>query len=323
MPSIVFENQLFVLKNVMDVLPKHKNFPLGSNSIDTLTGQPVQKTEYIKIKDRKIQTVFFHQTAGSYQKGYEGLMNTSRFFIEDPVFENRRWTGNGRGWPGMAYTFYVPFCPDKCNGKLEIYQCWDLDWVTYHTGQGHNRTSVGIAFQGYFKSRHITNFVPFKGTTGSPSSEQMDIAESIWEDYFKPKLGLLNRDLSGHFRAGKPSCPGDVLEAFVIDKNCKSEDFKEVDKPIALDTWEKRQAALVLLGFKLGNTGTLKNGVDGKPGYKTRSSIEQLEKEFGMVPSGVWDQHLEDEVVHALEKNGVTSLLLSLYLPKENPPVAG
>ena len=217
--KIIFTGSHFVICDISDKLRKHKNFPHGSDAINPNTGKRDVRGSYQKVRDRKIAKVLVHQTAGGYHPAEDQLLNTNSFFITDPTWKKNPkfgqpkqpewlWTGMGRGWPGFAYTFFVPYAPETCNGRFIIYKCNDLELVTWHTGDGQNESGVGLAFQGYFLSEpDITH--PMKGQDGHPSEEQMGILPAFWYEYAIPNLGAT--DLSGHFEHGKPTCPGDDL----------------------------------------------------------------------------------------------------------------
>jgi hypothetical protein len=62
---VVFEGSNFVVVNVYDLLPKHKNFPRGSYDVKKPSGKPAVSGSYYKIENRKIEICYVHQTAGS------------------------------------------------------------------------------------------------------------------------------------------------------------------------------------------------------------------------------------------------------------------
>ena len=74
---------------------------------------------------------------------------------------------------------------------------------------------------------------------------------------------------------------------------------------LLLDSWEERQAALVLLGHNIGSSGPKGNGVDGDPGYRTRAAIEALEEEFGFPVDGYWDDTFDYHVKVQLHLHGI------------------
>lgn len=61
----------------------------------------------------------------------------------------------------------------------------------------------------------------------------------------------------------------------------------------ALDLWQGRQEALVLLGFDPGTP-------DGKPGPKTRAALEAFQRSVGLVPDGVWGPKTRAAIADAL-----------------------
>jgi len=212
--KIVFKGSSFVICDVSDKLPRHKNYPDGSFAINPNTGKRDVNGAYKKEPGRKIKTIVVHQTAGGYNTPEKQLLNTGSFFVRDPTWkwnaakQTNLWTGEGRGWPGFAYTWFVPFGPDTHNDLWIIYQCNDLEMVTWHTGGGQNFAGGGLAFQGYFLSDPgVTE--PMKGQNGHPSEPQLNILPAFWYEYAIPNLGAT--ELSGHWERGKITCPGDDL----------------------------------------------------------------------------------------------------------------
>jgi hypothetical protein len=300
---VIFEGVNFVIYDIVDLLPRHKNYPHGTDVIKPNGERAIPKHWSYGRRGSVPSKVFIHQTAGSYTPGFQGVYNTAAFVTRDPsYFEDGKWRGNGRGWPGMCYSYYIPFAPETTpDGKIIIFRCVPDEDKSWHTS-GHNREAFAIGFQGYFKSRHMGRFIPRAGTNGRPSEAQLEALESSWNQYFKTTFNLTNNDVYGHFEAKRPKkpCPGDILERWVLGKRKGVEEPAEVFTPpvdvttmVPLDSWKTRQAALLLLGFDLGSYGVAKNGVDGLPGYKTRAAIEGLEEMLGLEVNGMWDDRLE------------------------------
>jgi peptidoglycan hydrolase-like protein with peptidoglycan-binding domain len=232
----------------------------------------------------------------------------------------------GRGWPGGGYTFFLAYAPAQYNGKWVIYQCWPLDWVTWHSS--HNKPSVAIALQGYFKSRHMRSFIP-KSTVpgGRPSTAQMEALSGFLYEYAIGHLGILPTQIKGHADSPypKPTCPGDEPEELYRSiqagrpQQLEAPDFDPhvIDIPglVELDTWERRQAALVVLGHDLGNFGKLKNGVDGDPGNRTRLAIEATELILGLPVDGYWDDKFDFLVRVLLGSFGKTQADIDKEVP--------
>lgn len=223
---IVYTGDKILISDISSLLPTHHNYPYGTDVVNPNTGKRAVTGKYYDVKSRKIEKVYYHQTAGSYTDGFLGIMNTAQFFTRDPSYRLVKgkyvWTAQGHGWPGFAYTFYVPFKVPFKNNRLVIYQCNPLSRVTWHTGGGCNENGIGIAFQGYFESRHIHNFHPIKGSDGHPSADQMICANEFFTDYCVNVLKLDNSCISGHFNHGKLTCPGDDLEELVLQIKGKS-----------------------------------------------------------------------------------------------------
>jgi len=214
--NVIFEGNFSLIYDISDQLPKHKNYPYGTNAIDPRSERRAVVGKYYDDEDRSIQKVVFHQTAGSYTPGFNGVMNTANFFVTDPKYDAKgNWLGNGRGWPGFAYTFYVPYEPEMHEGKWIIFQCNPLKRISWHTGNGQNEISIAICFQGYFYSEHITRYFPRKGHDGHPSQAQIECAEEFWKLYCMEKLKIGDHEIYGHFDFGKLACPGADLENIV------------------------------------------------------------------------------------------------------------
>jgi hypothetical protein len=299
---VVFEGSLFVIYDIIDLLPVHKNYPHGTSVLKP-NGRPAVPSHWqYGPRRQEIRKAFIHQTAGGYAPGFEGVQKTARFITRDPSYTPEgKWRGDGRGWPAMCYSYYFPYYPERVPGsdaesKLIIFKCRPDEHRSWHTA-GHNDEAIGLGFQGYFRSRHIGPFVPRHGdeSSGKPHRNQRVMLIS-WEEFFKPTFGLTNDDVFGHFEAKRPklSCPGDWLEDWVLQTRGKDPVFR---------SWESRQLALVRLGYDLGTTGINGDGVDGDPGYRTRAAIEGVEEALGLPVNGVWDESLEIRIREWLRWN--------------------
>jgi peptidoglycan hydrolase-like protein with peptidoglycan-binding domain len=294
----VFENGSIIVKYAVDKLPKHRNFPYNWR----------RSSAYYKIKNRSIKRIYLHQKGGGYLRGFGGVLRTAGFFVRNPEYNaDGKWTGHGRGWPGYAYTFDVPFYPSIEDGKIVIYQTNDFDWVTWHTS-GDNEKSISIGAQGYFRSRHLP---PARNpvNNGMPSEHQMIAIEEILFNFLFPELGLNIRDVRGHFEAPRPkaSCPGDDIERWLMSQRGLIIKHPEMEPPLtALGDWKLRQAALRVLGHDIGTYGPKKNGVDGIPGEKTRLAIEAIERASGLESDGTWDSVVEAEIVKLLKRRNIS-----------------
>lgn len=307
---IVFEGKDFIVVLIQDLLPTHKNFPRGAHHIlKPWSQKPAVRGAYQKHKGRHITKLYCHQTAGSVTaNGFDAPVRTTQFVVNDPAWVNRTikfqtkwvWTGRGRGWPGCCYTYYIPYHPISHKGKIVIFQCWDNDWITWHSSD--NAHSIAIVCQGYFRSRHMRTFKAKKGCpTGAPSPDQLTALEGFVLEYAIDHLHIEHDQILGHYDSPHPkaTCPGDDIEKYVegVKQGKAAPSIEPDDAPpmpllagsLILDTWEERQAALLLLGHDLGEYGKLQNGVDGDPGYLTRLAIEATEETFGLPIDGYWD----------------------------------
>lgn len=314
---VVFEGTDFIVYDVADLIPRHKNFPHGSNDVLKPNGKPAVRSAYYKINNRPIEILYCHQTAGSVKvKGFEALINTAAFTIRPPAWNSLgKWTGRGRGFPGEPYTYYLAYDPEKNNGKIMILKCWNHDWVTWHSSD--NVRSIAIVCQGYFESRHIRTFKPRPGCDGRPSDAQMLALDGFVREYAIGELGIKPSGIRGHADSPrpKPACPGDAIETFYrgIQQNAAMPELEGAYPPalpvlpgmLLLSSWKERQAALVCLGHFIGETGKQNNGVDGDPGDLTRMGIEATEEELGLQIDGYWDDVLDYHVKTQLLVRGI------------------
>jgi len=233
--KIVFVGTNFCIYDICNMMPKHKNFPYGTEvldptsckvinavtgEVDKTTGHRAVRDKYYDIPDRKITTVIYHQTAGGYNPAFDQVLATGQFFVRDPKWKWNAakqkwiWTAEGRGWPGFAYTWFAPFNPIIHEDKYVVFQCNPLNRVSWHTGDGCNLSGGGLAFQGYFLEPAAGVTRPMKGTDGEPSDAQLMIADGFWLEYAVPVLGATV--LTGHFEHKKPACPGQTLRERLI-----------------------------------------------------------------------------------------------------------
>ena len=315
--KIVFEGDNFILYDVSDMLIRHKNFPHGTDVVKPNGKRAVPSSWCFREKGgRKIDTMYCHQTAGSVScDGFDALLNTWEFMIRDPSYdENGNWTGRGRGWPGGAYTYYIPFNPVMYQGKVVIFKCWDHSWVTWHSSD--NDSSEAVVCQGYFKHSSMKSFVPKKGCPkGQPSQLQELALRGFLSEYVVQEMGISPGGIKGHCDSPVPklACPGDYIEGICSEVGGLStiSDFDVPSLPhvnglLSLVTWEERQSALVLLGHWLGDSGEKKNGVDGDAGNLTRCAIETEEANLGLRVDGYWDDTFDYHVKVQLLVRGMS-----------------
>jgi hypothetical protein len=260
---IEYECASFVLKDASGVLPRRGGVRYGHRIIST------------------IDEIIVHQTQGSTKPPVrQALLNEAEFFIapDDPATPDVE----GRGFPGFAYTFWIPFKPEITqNGAPIIYRCQPDEVISYHTGKhgdivGRNSVGVAIAFQGLFRSR-TSREAP------NPSWQQTALFRGLL-DYLFSRYTLTPLDLFGHCDFGKEDCPGFDLEARIDD--VRSEYVRRL-KLVSLDNWRERQAALATAGF-LRTTE-----VDGDYGPITRKAVERLQHAHGYPVTGLWSRPVD------------------------------
>ena len=295
-----FDGSSFAIHNISELLPKHKNFPRGAYTVVKPWNQkPAIRGAYYEDKNRIISKAYVHQTGGSGKPdGISGAIATARFATNDPSWSNKNgkwlWRGTGRGWPGMPYTFYLPYKPHiRSDGKVIIFQCWDLDWITWHSSD--NANSIAIACQGYFNSHHIKNFIPKKSCpNGTPSTVQIEVVYAFLQEYVIAHLNIKPNEIRGHSKAPTPklTCPGLDLEAVI----------KKVQKANALDleSWAKRKAALHLLGHFISDST-----------YSVRLAIEYQENIYKLKQDGYWDDTFDKEIKKDLAEKGIKQELIN------------
>jgi hypothetical protein len=239
-------------------------------------------------RSQLISTVVFHQTAGGIKAGLEGVKNTASFFVrpDDPKTPGLE----GRGWPGFAYTFYMPFEPELDEqGRYIGYQTQDEDVVSYHTGGAPNGYGVALAFQGNFRSKGAPN------NGGDPSPAQMQVVDE-WMQFFEGRYE--SPKFTGHWEHGKDTCPGWWLQNWICIYRGEEPLPEPKSKGLgagsgAFATWLDVQQALHSLGYDLGKYGPNKNGVDGDWGYSSRVALEKFQRDHGLTVTGVLDLETE------------------------------
>lgn len=316
----IFECDIFVVQDLRSAVSKYKSSGFPYN----WTGSGIKHL----MGPRRIDRFVVHQTDGGLTPGERGPLTTAAFLTANPKFKcpacGTSWEGTprypkttcpkcstkgrdlctGRGFPKMSYHVFVPWAPLKNEaGKYIIYLCVDFQETTWHT-TGANATGIGVAFQGKFISRRMTNtFVPWPETDGQPSPAQQSIWKPLATAWLRDTLQVGNKGVDGHFRHGKPTCPGDWLEdrvALLRQEPSQEPTTSPTDTQFA--TWEARQQALVDLGYSLGSFGPNHDGVDGKPGNSTRLAIEAFQTDAGIEVTGQWNAETEKAVLVAQSK---------------------
>jgi hypothetical protein len=248
-----------------------------------------RSSRYYEVQGRKVSKLFVHQTAGSSRDGLDAAEALANWITRSPRYGDRNGkrvrVGGGRGFPGAPYTFLVPHRPDTEDGKAVVYRLWSDEWVTWHTRR-FNRTGVGVAFAGSFHTRHHASF-----SDRNPTPMAAAAGWDLIENYLMPRYGLEPDDIMGHFDAGKPTCPGDFLEAKIRRMRGEEVEWdrkhpKGDDRPL-LTAAHKRQA-LVELGFdEFWDLGS-REGM--------RAAVEAAQTIGGVVVDGIWGPQTEGAV---------------------------
>lgn len=291
MGSIEWVGDTFLLEDVSELLPR------GVGSYRT--------------RGAGVEEIIFHQTAGGTHQGLAGPRMTATFHSTPtawatkpdgtPVLDRRGRRvacGGGKGWPGIAYHFLVPYLleSDGPQGKHTVYRTQSDGAVSYHTGGSANRRGVGVALQGLFASRHAV----LPGAKDGPSAAQVSVLEELVE-YLGGRYGMGDPSsaLRGHFDYGKPACPGDAAEQWLRSR--RGEEFTLQSSTAAarvdLSTWKARERALWLVG-------QLEKAPDGLYDYDTRAAVERFQSVAGIVVDGVWGRQTQAAMLVALRDQG-------------------
>ena len=287
----------------------HPNFPYGRRGR--------RGGAFVRHPQRVLEAVVLHSLAGPFRQGIDTVEGLARYHTSDPRFDAAgKVIGGGRGWPGPAYTFVVPFFPALVDRKLEVYQLWDAEWVTWHAGKHWNGRSLSVGLGGMHDTRHAPKYSA--GQARDPDPLQFEATRSLVVDYILPTYGLSQEDVVPHAWAGKPTCPGDVMEAWCAHLRGTDVDWLALERRLwlppdqrnaplpalprgdrrPLDTWKDRQAALVDLGFDVGDAG-----IDGLFGYYTKSALRAFQRSRGLVVDGIWGPMTERSLRLALARS--------------------
>jgi hypothetical protein len=301
---VVWESDTVRLVKV-DGFRRHPNFPFGRRGRDG--GCFRQKP------GRTIEKVMLHSLAGPFRRGEDTVHGLARYHSAEPKRDAEGHViGGGRGWPGPAYHYLVPYYPAVEDGRFVVYQLWDPSWITWCAGPYWNPRTVSVGLGGMHDTRHAPKYSA--GQARDPDPGQFDAMRGLCLDYLLPAFELDEDDLLPHAWAGKPACPGDVVEAWVCSLLGKPHGWLSQERKLwlphderfaavaatkpdrrPLDTWKQRQAALVELGLDVGESG-----VDGLFGYDTKSAVVAFQRCGGLVVDGVWGGQTEAAVRLAL-----------------------
>lgn len=302
-----FKNDTIVLKRLSGYR-LHPNFPRGEG-----------KSSFYQRPGRKIRHVVLHSLAGPFREGLKAVTGLASFHTSPPKWKRDEFgailrnskgqpirAGGGRGWPGPAYGFVVPYYPELEDQRWVVYRLWDDEWVTWAT-YGENESSISVGCAGMHETRHMPMWSA--NNARDPSHAQMTAVQSLVLDYLLPRYNLGPSDVRGHFDFTKPTCPGDVLEAWVRAQRGETVGWLDPQRRVwenpdasvvapepaidrrPLETWKQRQDALLALSYDLGRLGA-----DGKFGYRTRSAVEAFQAAEGLVVDGVWGPITESRI---------------------------
>jgi hypothetical protein len=347
--SWFFEGSCFVIKDLRSVF----NEIVSSGFPYSWRGKGSGYSPH-SFGPKEIKYVVYHQTYGSISPGEEGPKRTARFLTANPKFKckkcSHKWTGSpkyastkcpqcggqgkntghGRGFPKMSYHVFVPFRPQyNESGKPIIYYLVDFDEGTWHSGKA-NKHGVAVGFQGRFDHPTLKYFRPTKGTDGQPSADQKTVALPLWHEWIYPLLQATKPKLMGHWEWGKAACPGGYIQSRILVTRGKAplKGYEEADAPPPepvwvssdlFDTHEERQAALVLLGYDLGEYGPHKNGVDGDWGEASRTALHAFEEEVGITEDGNWDEATEKAMSQVFKDNDLGADQIKAIMNGEQP----
>lgn len=179
----------------------------------------------------------------------------------------------------VPYSF-VAFC--LADGDLAVCEGRGFDRQGAHT-VGHNRSALGIAFQGNFELEPLP--AHFDGQLAALG----DWLRTLREAEGFGELGSLRpagRQLWGHRDVKATACPG----RFLFERLAAVRFRDDVDDPMEEDemamdeaTWKQVQRSLQALDPPLYGG----KPIDGKPGRFTNTSLQAFERRMELKPRGV------------------------------------
>lgn len=196
-----------------------------------------------------------------------------------------RWESAG----GLAYT--IAILP---SGKVIL--AWPFDRRCYSQGWGdvtdkpeslgdENVKWKGVLVDGFFASRD------YPDAPNIPTSAQLHALEAV-RAYF---WSIGKTEVTGHFEHGKPACPGDILQRWVLAHQGGSPALIE-----APSSWydfrkiEDRQRALTVLKRYTG-------AIDGKWGTVSDAALRSFQQNARLVVDGKWGPQTEAALLRALK----------------------
>lgn len=168
----------------------------------------------------------------------------------------------------------VAFC--MASGDLVLCEGRGLDRTGAHTF-GHNRSALGVAFQGNFTRR------PLPRTLDEQLILLGDWLRGLRRDRGFTQLGTVRppgRQVWAHRDILSTLCPGEHLyERLERIRFIEEEDENMMDKA----TWKKVQRGLQSLDPPL----YAEKPIDGTPGSNTNRAVKAFERRIGLTPHGV------------------------------------
>lgn len=154
---------------------------------------------YRKRFPKQITEQYLHHSGRLGADGFAGVYHSARYCVR------------ARGWPGIAYHFWVPYRDVEVEGKRVVYRVNDDTTRSYHGGRGPNTRGISICLQG--------------NTTKTPMSKhQLRCLPQLISYNERRLLGVVPL-VFGHFEAdrlgdghAKPSCPGSHAAAWLLGR---------------------------------------------------------------------------------------------------------
>lgn len=231
-----------------------------------------------------IRGMVWHQ-ALCYGYGYRTVENIARYHISAVSHLK------AGGAPGFAYTMAV-------DADGTVYLANGVDVATWSHGQhlvpDANAALVGVCALGWYSYTDAQG-VLHAGDEPPPPQEAALIrvwqaARTVWGWASDQHAG----GLLGHEDLGKPSCPGNRLNA-VQDALRAGHAPPPLVGSLALTGHARlsyQQGCLAALGYDLGPSG-----VDGQDGPATRAAVTAYQQAHGLVPDGKWGVLTEASVL--------------------------
>jgi hypothetical protein len=201
-------------------------------------------------------------------------------------FHLDRWRSAG----GLAYTAVI-----SPGGRFTL--AWSLDRRLYSQGWkdisdkpetlgDENRQFKGILVEG-----NMTGPDNPEGTD-EPTPAQLHVLELVRAAFW---ILFDMKEVTGHFKHGKPACPGTSLQLWVnVHGLSRVETQLKIMDGLNLDSDRGIQEALQLAGFYAGK-------IDGIFGPKSKRALEAFQKAHDLVPDGVLGPKTRAAFVKAFE----------------------